>query len=157
MKYHLLLLILFLGNSGCDHFPKDPNKTLEKVKNGTLVVGYIHNPPWVLKTDSVPVGIEPDLVKDFAQELNATIEWQNNTEENIFAAMEEKKVHLVIAGLTADNPRLKKTGHARPFATEDKKKHVLVTIKGENAFLVQLEQFLYGQEKQIQKRIQESL
>ena len=154
MRYTLFYLILFFCFSGCNNFPKDPEKTLEQVKNGTLVVGYSENPPWVVKTESIPTGIEPDLVKAFAKTLHATIKWENDTEQNLVEDLEKKKVHLVIAGLTDKSPWKNKAGFTRSFATEGKQKHVMAAINGENAFIVQLEKFLHEQEPQIRGRVQ---
>jgi len=150
MKCYPRLLILFLGISGaCDNYPKDPEKTLEKITNSTLVVGYSANPPWVVPTDSIPTGLEPDLVRDFAKSRNAKIEWKNDTEQNLFEDLEQHKVHLVIAGLTDDSPWKTKVALTRSYAKEGKKKHVLAAIQGENAFIVALEEFLHAQEKQM--------
>ncbi|MFC4871953.1 transporter substrate-binding domain-containing protein [Negadavirga shengliensis] len=134
---------------GCENFPKDPENTLKKVHNGTLRVGYSENPPWVVETDNIPIGIEPELVKDFAKSLNAEIEWINDTEQNLFDDLGKKKLHLVVAGITSDTPWKKKVGLTRPFAKRGKKKQVMAVIQGENAFIVQLERFLYQQKKEI--------
>ena len=154
MKYPIFLLILLLGFCSCTNFPKDPEKTLQKVKNGTLVVGYSENPPWVVKTDSIPGGIEPELVKAFAKTLNAKVEWKNGTEQNLVEDLEKKKVHLFIAGITDDSPWKNKAGFTRPFAKVGKSKHVMAAINGENAFVVQLEQFLHQRELQIKALVQ---
>jgi hypothetical protein len=45
---------------GCTEYPKDPNNTLDKITNGTMVVGFSENAPWVIKTTGEPEGIEPD-------------------------------------------------------------------------------------------------
>jgi len=154
MKQPGFLFILLLCLYGCENFPKDPEKTLTKVKNGTLVVGYSENPPWVVKTDSIPSGIEPELIQAFAKTLNAQVDWRNDTEQNLVEDLEKRKVHLLIAGITDDSPWKNKAGFTRPFAKEDKKKHVMAAINGENALIVHLEKFLYKQESQIQARMQ---
>lgn len=118
------------------------------------MVGYSENPPWVTKTDSVPAGIEPELVKFFAKRLNARVEWRNGTEQNLLEDLEKRRLHLVIAGITKDTPWKKKVGLTRPFVEQHKKKHVMAVIRGENAFIVHLERFLHGQEQQIRKRVQ---
>ncbi|AKD05342.1 transporter substrate-binding domain-containing protein [Pontibacter korlensis] len=154
MKRLTLLFFVSLCLYRCDNYPKDPDNTLEKVTNGTLLVGYSENPPWVTKTDSVPAGIEPELVKFFAKRLNARVEWRNGTEQNLLEDLEKRRLHLVIAGITKDTPWKKKVGLTRPFVEQHKKKHVMAVIRGENAFIVHLERFLHGQEQQIRKRVQ---
>lgn len=154
LKYCLLLLISFIF-IGCENYPKDPEKTLEKVKNGTMRVGYSENPPWVVETDHVPTGIEPELIKAFAKTLNAKIEWKNDTEQNLFEDLMKKRLHLIVAGTTDDSPWKTKVGLTRPFFEQQKKKQVMAVIQGENAFIVHLEKFLYGQEQEIKERMKQ--
>ncbi|RNI21772.1 transporter substrate-binding domain-containing protein [Rufibacter latericius] len=148
------LFFLFSLTFGCQDFPKDPEKTLEQVTNGTLKVGYSENPPWVVKGPQGPTGIEADLVKAFAKSLNATIEWQNDTEQNLMERLEKNELHLVMAGVTDDTPWKQKISFTRPFAEVAKKKHVLCVIKGENAFTVKLEKFLHQQQAYLQNSLQ---
>lgn len=150
LNYFLLIAFLFFG---CENFPKDPENTLEKVKEGILRVGYSENPPWVVKTDSVPIGIEAELIKAFAKTLHAKVEWKNDTEQNLFEELENKNLDLVIAGVTKDTPWKKKAGLTRPFAIRDNKKHVMAVRRGENAFIVHLERFLYRQEGEVKARM----
>ncbi|GAA4455619.1 transporter substrate-binding domain-containing protein [Nibrella saemangeumensis] len=154
MKNVVRLIILTLLSGGCDRFPKDPNDTLNTVKGGTLVVGYSENPPWVQKTDSLPTGLEPDLVKAFAESLGARITWKNDTEQNLFEALEHREVHLVIAGITDDTPWKDKVTLTRPYLKAGKRKHVMAAIRGENAFIVHLETFLHKRESVLATRVQ---
>ena len=141
--------------SGCSDFPKDPAKTLRKVENGTLVVGYSENPPWVVKASPEPTGIEPELVKAFARTLHAKVQWRNNTEQVLFEDLEKRRIHLLIAGLTDDSPwKKEKVGFIRPFVEQGKQKHVMATIQGENAFVVRLEEFLHQRQAAIAQRTQ---
>ncbi len=137
----LLLGVAFLP-LGCDSFPKDPRRTLERVRNGTLRVGYSESRPWVTKNGDAPGGTEAELVKQFAQSLNARIEWHNYTEQNLFERLEKNELHLVIAGLTDETPWKDKIGMTRPYRKIGKKKHVMAVAPGENGFLVALETFL---------------
>ncbi len=141
-RYALLLLGVALLPLGCDSFPKDPRHTLDRVRNGTLRVGYSENRPWVTKSGTVPGGTEAELVKRFAQSLQAKIEWHNDTEQNLFERLEKNEIHLVIAGLTDETPWKDKIGMTRPYRKEGKKKHVMAVAPGENGFLVALETFL---------------
>ncbi|WP_219921404.1 transporter substrate-binding domain-containing protein [Rufibacter sp. XAAS-G3-1] len=153
IKQLFFLPVFLLLLSGCGQFPKDPEKTLEQVTNGTLHVGYSENPPWVVKGPGGPTGSEPDLVKAFAKSINATIQWQNDTEQNLLENLEKNKLHLVIAGITEDSPWRNKIAFTRPYAQVGKKKHVFCVIKGENAFLVKLEKFLHQQQSTLETRL----
>ena len=84
------------------------------MRNGTLLVGYSENRPWVTKSGDEPGGTEAELVKQFAQTLNAKIEWHNDTEQNLFERLEKNEIHLVIAGLTDETPWKKTIGITRP-------------------------------------------
>ncbi|WP_345265366.1 transporter substrate-binding domain-containing protein [Nibrella viscosa] len=154
MKHVILLIVLCLPAWGCDTYPKDPRNTLKTATGGTLRVGYSENPPWVIKTDSVPTGIEANLVKAFAATLKAQVAWHNDTEQNLFEDLEKQKLHLVIAGITDNNPWKKKVGLTRPFVETGEKKHVMAAIQGENAFIVRLERFLHEHEQAINARVQ---
>ncbi len=152
MVYNLILVVALL--TGCQNFPKDPEKTLEQVTNGTLKVGYSENPPWVVKGPAGPTGIEPDLVKAFANGLNAKIEWQNDSEQNLMEELEKHNLHLVIAGVTDDTPWKSKISFTRPYVELQKKKHVFCVIMGENAFITKLESFLRQQQTTLETRVQ---
>jgi membrane-bound lytic murein transglycosylase MltF len=147
MNRLLLLLIPWFAclPAGCDSFPKDPRRTLDRVRNGTLRVGYSENPPWVTKSGDAPGGTEAELVKKFAQTLNAKIEWHNDTEQHLFERLEKNEIHLVIAGITDETPWKDKIGMTRPYVKAGKKKHVMAVAPGENGFLVALETFLQQQ------------
>lgn len=149
-----ILSFLFISTlillSSCHNFPRDPKDTLEKVKNDTLVVGYSENPPWVIKTENEPIGEEAELVKSFAKTLNATISWKNDSEQNLFELLEKGKIHMVIAGITEETPWKDKVGLTRAYMENNKKKHVMAVINGENGFLVALEKFLHENKKNIQ-------
>lgn len=73
------LLSLLAGSS---HYPKDPNRTLEHVRHGTLCVGYTQATPWVVPGPQGPRGIEPALVRSLAQSLDSRVEWVPGTERS---------------------------------------------------------------------------
>ncbi|WP_439882104.1 transporter substrate-binding domain-containing protein [Pontibacter sp. MBLB2868] len=153
MKYTFILVVCLALCAGCGNFPKDTENTLKQVSNGTLIVGYSENPPWVIKNDSIPTGVEPELVKGFAKTINAKIEWKNDTEHNLYELLEKKEVHLVIAGITRDNPWKTRVAFTRPYAEQDYEKHVMASIKGENAFIIKLEKYLFEKEGEVKKML----
>lgn len=154
MKYALQFVFLALLLQACNgNFPKDPEQTLSKIQNDTLRVGYSENLPWVIKTGQEPAGLEADLLKAFARTIPTTIKWENDTEQNLMEKLEKNELHLVVAGITKDNPWKKKISFTRPYAKQGKKKHVMAVIHGENAFVLKLEEFLYSQEEEVKKRL----
>ncbi|MGV3541463.1 MAG: transporter substrate-binding domain-containing protein [Rufibacter sp.] len=155
MRIQVLVFQVFMLAvlAGCGQFPKDPNDTLAHVSGGTLKVGYSENLPWVVKGAQEPTGIEADLVKGFAQSINATVQWVPDTENELFQRLAKEELHLVIAGTTDDTPWKKKIAFTRPFAEVGKKKHVINVIKGENAFVVALEKYLHQQQSNLETRL----
>jgi len=55
--------------------PADPNGTLNGVRGGTMRIGVAESPPWVRTSTGEPSGVEPNLLRDFAQTLSARVEW----------------------------------------------------------------------------------
>lgn len=103
-------------------------------------VGITHNPPWTI-VDDQPAGVEVDLVERLADELGATVEWSEGSEEEIFGSLEKRDVDLVIGGITADNP----FSALATFTTVYHGKHVMAVPFGENGWLVTVEKFLVEQ------------
>lgn len=127
----------------CKNYPKDPNNTLNKVTNGTLVVGYSENMPWVIKTEDEPQGTEAEIIRSFASTLHAKVIWHNGSEEELFKKLENKKIDMIIAGLTDGTPwKTRMAGFTIPYTTIEKEKHIMAVQEGENAFLAKLENFL---------------
>ena len=137
---------------GCGvSIPADPDDTLARVTGTKLRVGVSPNPPWTELGESAPRGTEVDLVKAFAQTLDAQIEWVVGGEESLITALEHGELHLVIGGLTADTPWVEKVAITKPYAeTRDsrgeRQKLVMAAPPGENAYLLALERFLLAQD-----------
>jgi polar amino acid transport system substrate-binding protein len=96
-----LALLAALG--GCQ-FPQDVEGTLDRVTGGTMRVGVIEDPPWVELGKGEPRGVEPELVRQFARELDAEIDWVEGTESELMAALEGFQLDLVIGNLTRASP-----------------------------------------------------
>jgi polar amino acid transport system substrate-binding protein len=153
-KSRWVWIICALLLAGCQYYPKDPEDTLEKIKNATLMVGYSENPPWVIETSEEVSGIEADLVKEFAASHQAEIKWIKNTENELFQDLADRKIHLIIAGLTDDTPwKKEKIGITRPYFKASDKKHIMAIPQGENAFLISLEKFLLQKENEIKQMV----
>ncbi|MCP2032194.1 ABC-type amino acid transport substrate-binding protein [Okibacterium sp. HSC-33S16] len=146
-------LVVTLGLTGCaSSFPADPDGTLDRVTGGALRVGISPNGDWTDMTDGGEAsGIEVSLVEDFAEGIDAEIEWIEGGEEKLFTDLAAGRLDMVIGGLTDTTPWTDKAAITQPFdqvMTADGKtvKHVMAAAMGENAFLVELEQFLLTQE-----------
>lgn len=111
--------VLLLGAllTGCDDYPRDPSGTYEAVAGGTLVVGYLDNPPWVQATGAEPSGVEPDLVRALADDLGARIAWVRGSEEEVLEALQLREVALVIGGLTRASPWSRSVAFTRPYVS----------------------------------------
>ncbi len=153
MRLYFLFFMLSCVPLACNNFPRDPDKTLEKVKNNTLLVGYSENAPWVIKTNASPDGVEAELIKEFAKTQQAKITWVNDTEQDLFEKLEKRELHLVIGGFTDKNTWKSKVSFTRPYFQLEEKKHVMAVLKGENAFIVALETYLHQQNPTLTTRL----
>lgn len=140
-RFFNLLCCLLLA--GCDAFPKDPEKTLSRIsESGRLAVGLVHNPPWV--NINAKHGVEEELIDHFARSLAVEPDWQVVDARQGFAMLDRSELDILIGGFLQSTPYTK-AGYTRPYliTTEDKPhRHVMAVRRGENRFLVTLEQFL---------------
>lgn len=132
---------------GCSSIPADPDGTLDRVQGGTLRVGFTENAPWVvLPEDGEPTGTEPDLVRAFAERIDAAVEWTQGSETRLADALERGELDVVVGGVLDDTPWVESAATTRPYAeistADGTERHVMLTPMGENAFLVALETFL---------------
>lgn len=147
---------LALGLIGCSgHYPADSDGTLDRVSGGLLRVGVSHQPPW---TDTAgenspddPGGIEVQLIEDYAESIDAEIEWHAGGEEQLMKLLSGRELDVVIGGLSASSPWSSEvaltTGYAESIGVDGKTvKHVMAVQMGENAFMSSLERFLLEQE-----------
>lgn len=149
----IVAICAYASTLGCGvSMPSDPEKTLRRVTGATLRVGVSPHPP---RTEAAagaePTGSEVDLVRDFAETLDAQIEWVIGGEESLITALEHGELHLVIGGLTAESPWVEKVAITKPYAeTRDsrgkRQKLVMAAPPGENAYLLALERFLLAQD-----------
>ena len=147
-------VLLFLAGCGTA-FPADPEGTLERVQGGTLRVGASINGEWVefsspavseLRDGDVQ-GRDADLVRGFAEQLGADIEWVAGTEQVLAEEITHGDLDLVVGGLDEKTPWVTHAGMTRPYAeSEDERgklhKHVMLVPLGENAFLLELDRYL---------------
>ena len=146
---------LLLALSGCSAtIPTDPSGTLDEVTDGTLLVGVSPNPPWTDLPggrEADPAGTEVELVEAFARSISAEIVWVPGGEEDLIGRLEHDELDLVIGGLTARSPWSDKAALTYRYTTStgprgETELRVMAAPMGENAFLVELERFLLGQD-----------
>jgi hypothetical protein len=141
-----LVIALILTSCGIS-MPTDPNGTLDRVSGGELRVGASPNGDLVQVDDGSHSGLEPELVKRFADSLDATIDWTVGSEEALVRGLENGSLDLVIAGITDQSPWVDRAAPTRPYdeVSDDHggtHKVVMLVPMGENAFLSKLERFL---------------
>lgn len=142
-----VLAVIALAGCGLT-IPSDPEGTLDRVTGGVLRVGATQAEPWVVTSGGDdPEGDEPALVEEFAETLDARVEWSVDSEESLVEALERGDLDLVVGGFTDQTPWLDRAAVTVPYTEAPgpdgaPDKHVMLTRTGENAFLVELETFL---------------
>ncbi len=138
--------------SGCGaQIPSDPDGSLDRIRStGELRVGVSPHPPFTTLPegpDGEPGGSEVELVEGFARAQGAEAVYVVQGEEELVRLLEEGELDVMVGGLTSKTPWGKKqVATTRPYLTtqEDGKKvkHVVATVRGENALLSALERYL---------------
>ncbi|WP_454050054.1 substrate-binding periplasmic protein [Cellulomonas sp. Marseille-Q8402] len=145
--------LLLTGCGGA--FPADPDGTLERVTGDVLRVGVTANEPWTAADPGgEPSGLEVDLAAEFAETLDARVEWTVGSEEDLIGRMERRELDLVVGGFTGTSPWGAQAALTTPYTTvpdeEGKPEpHVMAAPLGENAFLVRLETFLLEEHEDV--------
>jgi ABC-type amino acid transport substrate-binding protein len=147
-------LAVLLALAGCGPFPRDPEKTLEHVKGGTLRVGLVENPPWVVRRAGKPAGVEVALVQKLADELGAKPEWHWGGEQAHMEALEKFELDLLAGGITRKTEWRKKVGLTSAYL-DDQEKHGLATPPGENGWIKLLDEFLHSHAEEARQLLQE--
>jgi polar amino acid transport system substrate-binding protein len=112
---HRVVLLLPLLVAACD-LPKDPEGTTERVlSTHVLRVGVTENPPWVRFRGEEVEGIEPDLIRAFAGELGAQVQWVRNGETPLLEALEKRELDIVAGGITSSSPWSSQLGMTQTY------------------------------------------
>src|SRR4051812_3774899 len=128
------------------NLPRDADGTLERVAGGRLRVGVIVEPPWATDTNGVIGGGEAGLAQTIANDVGAReVTWVRAPEHALIEALHQRRIDLVIGGLTADLPWADQVALTRPYAEVNGKRHVLAAPPGENAWLVRIERVIERQ------------
>ena len=147
------LLILVAPAAACD-LPRDSEGTLDRVRGGTLRVGFAVDTPWVTDSAGMAGGVEGRIVNGLARSLGARVVWTHGHESELLTALHDRELDLVVGGLTADSPWKASIAFTKPYhvdsgfvvrslkAKRREEKHVLALPPGENGWLVYVERFL---------------
>jgi polar amino acid transport system substrate-binding protein len=135
--------------AGCN-LPRDADGTLARVQNGALHLGVADDSPWVVVQGRVVSGYESALVSQLAGELHARIETTHGAEADLFEKLHKRDLDIVIGGFTSDSPWKTQVAFTKGYHKDrEGKDHVLALPRGENAWLVRVEQFLHANEQQL--------
>jgi polar amino acid transport system substrate-binding protein len=104
--------------AGCSDLPRDPKETSRHTQGGSLRVGLVEHPPWVIRTGGEPAGAEVEMIRRFAAELGATPEWHWGGEQQHMEALEHYQLDLVVGGMTDETPWSKYVGLTSPYFEE---------------------------------------
>ncbi|MFE2756940.1 substrate-binding periplasmic protein [Actinosynnema sp. NPDC059335] len=119
MWRRVVLLVVVLAAAGCG-LPRDVDGTLDRVRGGVLRVGVTENRPWTVVGDGPAEevsGAEAELVGRLADRLGARVQWRHGSEAALMAAVEERRLDLVVGGLEANSPWTGQASLTRPYAT----------------------------------------
>lgn len=120
LRYKHVILFTLLGILpavallGC-RYPKDIEHTMERIQDGVLEVGVTENPPWVIRSEDGPAGLEPEIIRSLAEQLNSEIRWHWDSEDDLLAALQHRQLDLVIGGLTKRSRLSSQAALTRPY------------------------------------------
>ncbi len=120
LRYKHVLLFILLGILpavsllGC-RYPKDIEHSMERIQDGVLEVGLTENPPWVIRREDGPAGLEPEIIRSLAEQLNSEVHWHWDSEDDLLAALQHRQLDLVIGGLTKRSRLSSQAALTRPY------------------------------------------
>lgn len=146
--------------TGCA-IPKDPDGTLDDVRGGTLRVGVTAADPWVVDKAE---GVEIELIEDFAATLDAEVRFEDGSEAVLLERLKAGELDLVAGGFDEKTPWITHGAPTRPYLEVREEQdsgpanvgHVMLAPLGENAFLVELEEFLDAHEAEAKRLLTEA-
>ncbi|RUR57299.1 transporter substrate-binding domain-containing protein [Vreelandella populi] len=98
----ILIVFAVLALAGC-RYPVNIERPMTDMQGSELNIGLSENPPWVINTDQGPAGLEVEIIRALAENMDATINWHWDSEGNLLAALSHYQLDLVIGGLTQDS------------------------------------------------------
>jgi polar amino acid transport system substrate-binding protein len=144
------LVLSLLSLAGCG-LPRDSAGTLDRLQGGEIRAGITANPPWtrIADPDAGPSGVEVRLLNEFARLQGAQVRWHEDSEQDLFKALEEGELDIAIGGLTDKSGYADRAGLSQPYATIGKDNHVWAIRPGENALLLEVDRFLQARRTEI--------
>src|SRR5437764_2517411 len=107
-------VLLLAGACG---LPRDPRHTLENVRaEHVLRVGVTDDPPFIVRTGDEANGLDAALIRGFAAQLGARVEWVWTAQEEQFQALHRCQLDLMAGGFDEKTPWKKQVALTRPFA-----------------------------------------
>lgn len=154
----ICVLAVFALGWDCQ-IPQDPEKTLQRARDGLLRVGLAEAEPWAYMDERGQVGgVEVELLQQFASQINAEIQWVTGPQNDLLEKLHKFELDVVVGGLTKNTPWKQKVGLTQPFAlvpdsTDPSKKigHVIAVAPGENRLVKELDTFLEGRREDIRR------
>jgi polar amino acid transport system substrate-binding protein len=143
-----VLALAWLTCMGCD-LPRDAKGTCDRVRGGAIRVGITEHPPWTLLKHDEPSGIEVQMLREFARQLEAAIDWQRGSESQLIEALQGGALDVVIGGVKESTPWSSHVGMTRPYVTLNGEEYVMLVRQGENCWLLALDTFLHGHKAEI--------
>jgi polar amino acid transport system substrate-binding protein len=107
--------------------------TLERVRGGEMRVGVAVNEPWT-RMDGGPSGVEVELMRDFAAELDAEPVFVRGTVPDMLVAARQGEVDVLIGGLTDASPGVREQKEAAMTVAYLKTRHLVGVPPGEEPF-----------------------
>jgi polar amino acid transport system substrate-binding protein len=121
MKRHisLLLVIVFIAGllSACAQPQASAEGYLGEIKaRGTLIVGTSADyPPYESNEGEEFVGFDMDLIREIGKRMGVKVEIRDMAFDGLIAAVQEKKVDVVIAAMQASPERLEQVDFSDPY------------------------------------------
>jgi len=142
----VVVMAVAVAVAGCGiTIPTDPDGTLESASGSTLHVGVSPEPGLVVLDGDQPRGSLVELTEDFAESIDARIDWTVAGEESLVGGLETGDLDLAIGGFTDQTPWSDRAGMTRGYKKiegADGRSLVILVPLGENALLTKLESFL---------------
>lgn len=128
--------------AGCG-MPHDPEETYRRAVGRIVRVGVCEHPPFTMLEEGKLTGIEVDLIKGFARQLDATVRWHRGAEGPLIEALGQGKLDVVIGGLKESSPWSSHAGATQPYVEAGGEKYVMFVRQGENRWLLELDKYLH--------------
>jgi polar amino acid transport system substrate-binding protein len=107
-------LALLLATPACN-LPRDADHTLDRVRGGRLRVGLVVHPPWSTESAGRFQGVDVQLVRAAAADLQTNIAWVPGSESALLETLHSRELDLVIGGLSGASPWKKQVAFTRPY------------------------------------------